>query len=187
MNDRFDWQALQKDVTDVQRPLAEDAELLRKTRARLMLASRGISRRVPVKRWSKAWPVLAAAALIALGVGFFAHRPSSALSFRTGSGWLRRAAWCCAVSQRSRVAADSLFGRNALVLVAATSRARVLKTSSLGRGHRPRTRPRSVWPWFTAMAGIAAGRCGSVHRARNRHQVRCRVERGRADLHAHPA
>jgi transmembrane sensor len=131
MNDRFDWQALQKDVTDVQRPLAEDAELLRKTRARLMLASRGISRRVPVKRWSKAWPVLAAAALVALGVGFFARWQDSTLSFRTGSAGTAGQLGA-ALSASGVESLPIRFSDGTLVLVAATSRARVLKTSSLG-------------------------------------------------------
>jgi transmembrane sensor len=131
MSDPFDWQALQRDVADVQRPVAEDAELLRKERARLMLAARGLTRRAPVKRWSKVWPVLAAAALIALTVGFFARRQENALSFRTGSSSTAGQLGAALLAS----AAEPLpvrFSDGTLVSVAPTARARVLKTSSRG-------------------------------------------------------
>jgi transmembrane sensor len=131
MSDPFDWQALQKDVADVQRPFAEDPELLRRERARLMLAARGVSRRAPQSRWSKAWPVLAAAALIALSIGFFAHRPHSALSFRTG-GAGSAGQLGAALSASGAESLPIRFSDGTLVSVAPSSRARVLKTSSHG-------------------------------------------------------
>ncbi|HEY1533101.1 MAG TPA: hypothetical protein VGF76_03760, partial [Polyangiaceae bacterium] len=131
MSDPFDWQALQKDVADVQRPFAEDPEQLRRERARLMLAARGVSRRAPVSLRSKAWPVLAAAALIALGVGFFAHRSGSALSFRTGSAG-SAGQLGAALSASGAESLPIRFSDGTLVSVAPTSRARVLKTSSQG-------------------------------------------------------
>ena len=115
----------------MQRPLAEDADLLRKARARLMLASRGLSFRAPVNRWSKAWPVLAAAALIALTVGFFAHRQDSALSFRAG-GAGAAGQLGAALSASGAESLPIRFSDGTLVSVAPTSRARVLKTSSRG-------------------------------------------------------
>jgi hypothetical protein len=131
VSDPFDWQVLQKDVADVQRPFAEDAELLRRERARLMLAARGLSRRAPQSRWSKAWPVLAAAALIALALGFFAHRQESALSFRTGSSG-SAGQLGAALSANGAEPLPVHFSDGTLLSMAPAARARVLKTSSRG-------------------------------------------------------
>jgi transmembrane sensor len=131
VSDPFDWQILQKDVADVQRPVAEDAELLRKERARLMLTARGLSRRAPVKRWSRVWPVLAAAALIALTVGFFARRQESALSFRTGSAGTAGQLGA-ALSASGAEPLPVRFSDGTLVSMAPAARARVVKTSSRG-------------------------------------------------------
>jgi ferric-dicitrate binding protein FerR (iron transport regulator) len=131
VSDPFDWQALQKDVTDVQRPFAEDAELLRIQRARLMLAARGVSRRAPTNRWLRAWPVLAAAALIALAIGFFRHRQDSALSFRTGSAGIAGQLGA-ALSASGAESLPVRFSDGTLVFLAPAARARVLKASSRG-------------------------------------------------------
>ena len=85
MSEPFDWEALRSDVADVQRPVAEDTELLRRERARLLLVARGVPRRVPARRWAKVWPVLAAAALLALTLGGLAFLREAPLSFRAGS------------------------------------------------------------------------------------------------------
>src|SRR5258706_12880042 len=84
MSEPFDWEALRSDVADVQRPLAEDAELLRRERARLLLVARGVPRLVPAQRWAKAWPVLAAAALLGLTLGRLAFLRETPLRFRAG-------------------------------------------------------------------------------------------------------
>jgi transmembrane sensor len=134
VNDRFDWDTLRADVADVQRPLLEDEELLRKERARLLLAGRVVplaARRQP-KRWLWVTTFAAAAALLlTLVVLRREPRPEPPLSFVAGNAAVsgQVGAW---LSPSGSAPMPLRFSDGTLVLVAPQARARVVRTMTRG-------------------------------------------------------
>jgi transmembrane sensor len=134
VSDRFDWDTLRNDVADVQRPLAEDDELLRKARARLLLTERVVPlavRRQP-KRWLWVTTFAAAAALVlTLAALRREWRSEPSLSFVAGNATVagQVGAW---LSPTGREAMPIRFSDGTLVLVAPQTRARVVRTMTRG-------------------------------------------------------
>ena len=131
MNEPFDWETLRADVADVQRPLVADDELLRKGRARLLLATRSVSRPAPSGRWRRARVAFAAAAVVALSVLRFSHHAEPPLSFNAGNSAAagQLGAW---LSPGAAGPLPLRFSDGTVVSVAREARARVVRTTAHG-------------------------------------------------------
>jgi len=134
MKEGLDWDTLRADVADVQRPLAEDDALLRRERARLLLATRAAPE--PARRLQKRWrgvTMLAAAAalLLVLGAVMRQQKSESALSFAAGNAATsgQVGAW---LSASGSAPMPLRFSDGTVVSIAPQARARVLRTTPRG-------------------------------------------------------
>jgi len=131
MKESFDWEALRADVAELQRPLAEDGDLLRRERARLLLVARAVPPRTrPLrKRW--VWvTTLAAAAALLLAVEH-QRKPKSELSFAAGNAEVsgQVGTW---LTPSGTAPMPLRFADGTIVSIAPQARARVARVTARG-------------------------------------------------------